>query len=309
MKHLNEFNKFYKSEIRLNPSRLKELRKRVTNIERFLRSDDVLGPRFIDVEIQGSCAHGTIVKPHARNSEFDADVLFYVKEHSGWRVRDYVEILYKRFRESPRYRTKVRRRTRCLVIDYKGEFHIDIVPVVERVHKRFFRSSLCHQYVTNRQTGHLEETNPQGFASEFNYFNEVTDGNLAKVVCLAKYFRDVKRTFSVKSILLTALLMNQVSARDKKYYADIPSTLRILFLRMNEFLKENEEMPHVFNPSLEDEDFIRHWDATKYANFREKIALYSQKIDAAYHEKSRYESMRLWQEILGDKFGYITERV
>jgi hypothetical protein len=193
-----------------------------------------------------------------------------------------------------------------VVVDYKGEFHIDIVPTFVRNEGFFIEDS--HTYITNRIDNILEETNPEGYIDWFDKKNKQTNGNLIKVIRLAKYLRDIKQTFSVKSILLTTLLSDQVKtgfgdADDPDVdYPDVPTALKTIFNRLNEFLQVNEEIPHVHNPSLPDEDFIRHWDKPKYTNFRNKTSFYTEKIDAAYNEENRDESILKWREIFGDDF-------
>lgn len=60
-------------------------------------------------------------------------------------------------------------------------------------------------------------------------------------------------------------------------------------------------MPQVFNPSMPDEDFVRHWDEQKYLNFRNRIFFYTAKINAAMDAK-RDESMLLWRQVFGEEF-------
>jgi hypothetical protein len=129
---------------------------------------------------------------------FDADVLLYVKEQSDWLAKEYIGKLYTAFRGSGVYRDLVTRKTRCLRVVYAGQFHIDIVPYMERA---------SAHYITNRldpeETGSFELSNPEKFTQWIDDRQRFTSGNFIKVVRLVKYLRDFKNTFSCKSIILT----------------------------------------------------------------------------------------------------------
>jgi len=76
---------------------------------------------------------------------------------------------------------------------------------------------------------------------------------------LIKYLRDIKTTFSIKSILLTTLLGSQVKTlypeSEKKQFSDLPTALKILFGRLDDYLQGRSTMPTVVNPVLTSETF------------------------------------------------------
>ena len=115
---------------------------------------DAVASRFVQTIPQGSYAHRTIINPVDDNDEFDADLLLELEEESAWAAEDYVEQLYKVFRASSTYRNMVSRHARCVKVDYANEFHIDVVPYVERHGEHF---------ITNRDNDEFELTNPEGF--------------------------------------------------------------------------------------------------------------------------------------------------
>ncbi len=166
---------------------------------------------------------------------------------------------------------------------------------------------LTETFITNRLENEFEQTNPPGYLEWFEKKNNQTNGMLVKVIRLAKYLRDIKQTFSVKSILLTTLLADQVkvgvwSPDDAdELYPDVPTALKTIFNRLDDYLQNNKTMPHIYNPSLPEEDFVRHWDEKKYQNFRKWISFYTTKINAAY-EANRDESILLWRQVFGDDF-------
>ena len=62
-------------------------------------------------------------------------------------------------------------------------------------------------------------------------------------------------------------------------------------------------MPTIHNPVLSTENFNRHWDEDKYSNFRSKFDFYNTKINEAYKEAERNESVKKWRKLFGDDFG------
>lgn len=305
MKQIQHHSQFLNRTVNLNKTRIRTLKNRVSGIETFVRNNAVFGPAFQKFVPQGSWAHGTIIKPSPKNPGFDADVLFYMKEKRDWDAKDYVENLYQEFRANGTYREIVHRNTRCVVIDYLGDFHIDIVPTVTE--QSWLGFGPTKTYITNRQDNKFERTNPEGYLQWFFEKSAQTNGMLENVIRLTKYLRDIKKTFSAKSILLTTLLADQVdtswlSADDPQdFYPDLPTSLQTVFNRLDTYLRQNDTMPRIINPSLDDEDFVRHWDEIKYQNFRRWISFYTEKINLAM-EANRKNGTLLWREIFGSEF-------
>lgn len=300
MKHVGLFDAFLHDVVDLNATRIATLEERVKAVQRFLRNADYGAPirRF---SAQGSWAHGTIIRPPRERNEFDADFLAVVDEVEDWEPKDYVNALYRAFSASSRYRDKVRHRTRCVRIDYAGDFHLDIVPCIER--KGLFWTTYL---VLNRDANRTEPTAPEAYTEWLKDRDAKASGMLRKVTRLAKYQRDVKTNFSVKSILLTTLLGERIAdadRHDRSAFADVPTALRTLFGRLDDWLQWRWGMPSVPNPALPDEDLNRHWDRDQYANFRAMVHKYRGWIDDAYAEADPDQSLRKWRKVFGDDFG------
>jgi hypothetical protein len=123
---------------------------------------------------------------------------------------------------------------------------------------------------------------------------------------LIKYLRDTKTTFSCKSVLLNTLVANQISQADihfrPSYFPDLPTAFRTLISRLDHYLQDRPNLHKVTNPVLQIEDFNRHWDQDKYANFRAMIHKYRQWTDEAYRETDEKQSIKKWRWIFGDEF-------
>lgn len=293
MKHVGFFQDFLDQEVNLNKSRLKRLNEHVDAVKDFL-SEELDG--FEEMESQGSYALRTIIKPVSDTDEYDADVLLHMTTDAEMAPSDYINAVYDCFRSSSTYKDKVHRRTRCVMLDYAGDFHLDVVPCI--------RDADGNHWICNKKTDEFEPTDGTGYRDWFNKKSGMTNGHLKRVTRLLKFLRDHKRTFSVKSILMTTLVGRTVEDDcDGTEFKSIPDALRTVVNRLNDFLQSNPLLPVIENPVLPGEDFTRHWDQAKYTNFRAKFDTYTKKINEAYDCKDHDESIDKWRDIFGDKFG------
>jgi hypothetical protein len=297
MKLTNYFKSFLEKEVNLNPSRISLLDERTETITNVLKESEKFKDKFIDVIPQGSYAHKTIIKPVRSTDEFDADILLYIEEFAEWQACDYVEELYQFFKGHNTYKDKVGRKTRCVTVDYANDFHIDIVPFLERH---------SNKYVTNRHENNFELTDPEKYTAWLDERNRITKHHFVKTIRLIKYIRDYKRTFSVKSIILNTLLGNQINEaallEDENCYSDVPTTLYTIMKKLKAYVESNYSMPTIADPSETGDNFSDRWDQEGWAVFRNKMIYYSDKITEAYNEPDLGKSLSKWQEIFGECF-------
>ena len=292
-KNNQEFADFLRDEVNLNQSRLDRLETSVSAVNDYLKGN-LAG--YQKMERQGSYALGTLIKPVDDNDEYDADVQIVMNPNPKWEAKDYVLEVNRTLAKNKTYVDKLRLKTRCVTIDYAGDFHLDVVPRVTKGGKH---------YVCNRNDNKFEETDGNGYREWFNEKNRITSGNLKRVVRLLKYLRDHKNSFTAKSILLTTLAGNTIRASDEGTTAvsTVADTLETVLSRMNDYLQQHPNMPTIKNPVLPTEDFNRHWDQRKYANFRTRVQSYAQTAKQAKAEPSAAKAIKLWQELFGDSFG------
>jgi hypothetical protein len=300
MKFSSDFDSFLRTEVNLNQSRLDSLQSRVTSIESFISSHQTFSDCFRAIIPAGSWAHRTIIKPAREGSEFDADILLLLDEQPEWDPKDYIANLYSAFRSSGTYISLASRQTRCVTIDYAGDFHIDVVPYIERN---------GYHYITNRNTpagiGSFEPSDPEGLTQWIEEKQRLTKGTFVKAVRLVKYLRYYKTTFSCKSIILTTLLGSTVdeveAASNPDIYADVPSALVTLLEKLADYLPTYT--PAVYDPAGTGDNFTeRYGDKWNYTNFRKQIKAYASLSREAIDEADRSSSIALWQQMFGDNF-------
>ena len=292
-KNNQEFQNFLRDEVNLNDSRLGRLRSGVRGVNGHLK-EHLTG--YQKMERQGSYALETLIKPVDDNDEYDADIQIVMNPNPEWEPKDYVLEVRRTLAANKTYTDKLRLKTRCVTVDYAGDFHLDVVPRVTRNGKH---------YICNRIDNKFEETDGVGYRDWFNEKNRITGGNLKRVVRLLKYLRDHKNSFTAKSILLTTLAGNTIKASDEgnEAVSTIGDTLVTVLDRMDKYLQQHPNMPKIKNPVLDTEDFNRHWDQRKYANFRDRVHSYAETARKARDEQSSEKAIKLWQELFGDDFG------
>ena len=284
---------FLRDEVNLNQSRSDRLETAVNAVSDYLR-DNL--PGYQKMERQGSYALDTLIKPVHDNDEYDADIQIVMNPNSQWEPKDYVNEVYRTLAGNKTYADKVRLKTRCVTVDYAGDFHLDVVPRV---------TNDGSHYVCNRLENKFEETDGNGYRDWFNEKNRITGGNLKRVVRLLKHLRDHKNSFSAKSILLTTLAGNTIRASDEgtKAVSTVADTLETVLYRMNDYLQRHPNMPEIRNPVLPTETFNRYWDQRKYTNFRNRVQMYARTGRQAKAERSMEKAGKLWQELVGDNLG------
>lgn len=297
MKLINIFNDFLSETVNLNQTRFNQLNDSVSAIQRFI-SSSTWQPEIHSYLAQGSWAHKTIIKPLPEKA-FDADYLVYVQPVEEWEAKDYIDKLYAVFLSSELYNKKVTRYSHCVTIEYANERKIDIAPcVINRTHQNTYE-------VCNKFSNDFEESRPNDYTKWFDEKNRISKtNNLRKATRLLKYIRDIKKTFTCPSFLFTTLIGNQVLGVDEylEKFSDVPSTLKVLIDRLDDWLQSNELLPEVHNPVLYSEIQSKAWDQTKYSNFRSVINRYREWIDDAYLEEDREESIGKWRRVFGEEF-------
>ena len=296
MKHVKFFQEFLDTEVNLNETRLQRLNQSSLAVNTFL-SENL--EAYQKTERQGSYGLKTIIKP-VGNREYDADILVYMAFDDKNEPKDYINDVYNCLKQNGNYEDKVHRKTRCVYIDYAGDFHLDLVPCITDGEQHF---------ICNNRENCFESTDGTGYRDWFNEKTRITNGNLKRVTRLLKFLRDHKGNFSVKSILLTTLIGNSVYASDKgsENFNDIPTSLKTVANRINIFLQDNPSMPEICNPVLPTESFTRHWDEDKYRHFRDMFNLYTSKINEAFDAKDHNTSVKKWRELFNDNFGELND--
>ncbi|TDC71429.1 SMODS domain-containing nucleotidyltransferase [Streptomyces hainanensis] len=301
MQHVSYFDAFLKDVVNLSQGKLDRLDRGVAAIYEALRGDAELGCHILGKSPQGSWAQRTIINP-VGGKEFDADFMLEMRENPAWAQSPklYIENVYAAIHRHGTYKKMPHtRKCRCVQLSYADQMHVDIVPYV--------RLASGREVIVNRDEDRWEDTNPVGFTAWMRAKDEIADSNLRKVIRLMKYLRDHKGSFTgTRSIILTTLLGERVSEvpklADPGYYGNVPSALLHIVSDLDHWLQQRPYKPSIPDPSGSGVTFDHRWDQTTYAYFRARINAHAAQIKLAYEETDPARSVRLWQEVLGDRF-------
>jgi hypothetical protein len=298
MKMLDYFSAFLRDSVNLNASRLDDLDVRVDRITEGLKGAPILDGRVLDTVPQGSWAHRTIIRP-ADGLEFDADFLLQLAEDTAWNAdpKQYANAVWSALHNHGTYGPMSTRKDRCVRVAYANDCHIDVVPYVMLSNGR--------EVIVNRSTNEFEDTNPVGFTEWIQEKDELTNGNLRKVIRLLKYLRDHRGAFNLKSVLLTTLVGNIVEnwhSYDQKYYADVPTTLVHLVADLDLWLQMRPQRPSIVDPSCHSTSFDHRWTDAQYTEFRRRIHNLAPLLVDAYNQQTIAGSISAWRRVFGDKF-------
>ena len=296
------FDDFLKDEVNLNKSRVALLESKIDIITSYLKDKYVPYRTF---ETQGSYALKTIIKPVDADTGFDADVLIMIKgdEFDANTFVDYVNDIYEVFRADANYKDIVEKNNRCVTLDYAGDFHLDLVPCIRVANGE----NDYLYYICNSNDKCYELTDGDGYKKWLVEKNKkIGENHIRKVTRLLKYSRDHSKKFDIKSIILTTLIGAQVQDDDEyddADFANLPTCLKTLVNRINDYLQQNEALPRIQNPILESENFADRWNQDGYSKFRKIFNDYNNFINDAYKAENHDECVKEWRKIFGDKFG------
>ena len=298
MRLVGHFNTFMNDVVNLNPTRIGLLESSIEAVKDAIEASD-WKPEILSFAPQGSWAHKTIIKP-VENKAFDADLLVFVKEVEGWTAKEYLTSLRRMFSGHATYKDKVHRFSHCITIEYAGERKIDVAPCVVN------RSGFARFEVCNFDRDQFERSEPEAYTAWLIERNTWTGGDaLRKATRLLKFLRDIKMTFTCPSVLLTTIIgerINWADSLDTTQFADVPTALKTVVDRLDDWLQSCPSKPAVTNPKLTSEVLSDLWDDSQYTNFRDKIHTYRTWIDDAYTEADSDESIGKWRRVFGEDF-------
>ena len=294
----SHFERFLKN-ISLDQPKLNRIKSEHTALRGFLECDQFVRPALHETFIQGSYAHGTAIRPLGKGTEFDVDVcciLDLTAVPSGTdEPRPLVRWLARRLKKVEAYRRRVSTRPRCVRIDFPGDFHMDVVPLVEGTNA--WDSNL---YIPNRTVDDWEATNPKGIGEWYYRQNDRTNGRFVRVAKMLKHWRNQVFDKRVRppSIALEVLVAN---AWPLFLYtnSDAHAVSGVLNQLANRF---RYSVPRVMNPSLQRVDLLRDWDRGHHEAFRARLNEAADLATAALQETDADRSISLWQRLFRTRF-------
>lgn len=289
---IREFNLFLRDHVNLNQSRIDTLHSRVSSLDTALEDSAILEDKLEGSLIpQGSFAHRTIIKPLSGN-DFDADVLLPMTEQDEWEPKMYTVELKKALDAVPRYAEKTVLGKRCVTIQFANDFHVDVVPFIERTDG--------NTYITHRTRNEFIRQDPTAFTDWLNEQNSTTNGHLVRTIRLVKWLRD-RSSIDCPSVVLAALLAGRVrSFAGIDGYGNVATTFTALLEDLRDYLELHSATPWVDDRI--GQNLADRLTQTGFDNLKSQLNRWARLAREALDAESS-ESIDKWRELLGDTFG------
>ena len=245
----------------------------------------------IEVYAQGSKRIGTTVKP-INEEDFDLDTVLHIYDsYNNHSPENIYKALVKALEKDRYYKSIMEKKARCVRLNYKSDFHIDILPAC--MPNQYDKKNIC---IPEKALMNWSAGNPKGFAEWFlNVANSVEMSVLrnfsqvlleAKVeaeplpdelyfktplqrsVQLLKRYRDIyfqNKDYAVSSIVITTLAA-QFYQRESSIFETIDNISRKINENYLQAIKAGHRFK-VLNPINNDEDFTDSWTNQHYNSF------------------------------------------
>lgn len=310
-------------ELQLNNTRLERMESAYHSVAEVLKKDDDFFDELeIEIYAQGSKRIGTTVKP-INDEDFDLDTVLHIYDlyynHSPEQVYN---ALIKALEKDAFYESIMEKKTRCVRLNYKSDFHMDILPACmpDSIDKE--KIKIPEKALRNWSSG-----NPKGFANWFlNVANSVDAPLLrmySKVLLEAKvetetlpeelYFktplqravqlikrnRDIyfkNKNYQVSSIVITTLVAKLYNGEDSIFDA-IDNVTQKIIDSYTDSIKKGHSFK-VLNPVNPEEDFTDTWTKNHYNSFYNFISDFHKKWQSL---KNSFETSNIdYIELFGE---------
>lgn len=265
-------------KLQLDKTRREKIESSYKSIQEVLENDqDYFDTKNFEIYPQGSVRIGTTVKPLSKN-EFDLDIVLHIQDRV-FEQTDPLKVfneLKRVLQENGTYEDKVEAKTRCIRLNYIGDYHMDILPGCQ--HNKNEENKIV---IPDRELKEWLISNPRGYAKWFldkaetvkmtllekAYSAEeipsddfATKKPLQRAVQILKRYRDLffekDPEHATSSIVLTTLA-GELYQNQESIFETINSIISQIHSKVN--LSKSERIK-VLNPVDNDEDFTDKWD-------------------------------------------------
>jgi hypothetical protein len=307
-------------KLQLDKTRREKIESSYKSIQDVLGNDQIyFHSKNFEIYPQGSVRIGTTVKPIAEN-EFDLDIVLHIKDNV-YEKTDPMKVFNELKRvllENGNYKDKVKPKTRCVRINYTGDYHMDILPGCQ--YNAYNEDKII---IPDREFKEWLISNPRGYAKWFlakadsvkqtllekAYSAEeiptdefATKKPLQRAVQIIKRYRDLffEKTpdYATPSIVLTTLA-GQLYQNQDSIFETIDSIITQINSKIN--LSRTKRIK-VLNPVDNEEDFTDKWERepqyyTEFIRFTEALYKSWQKLK---QDNGIIEESNILKGLIGD---------
>lgn len=279
-------------ELQLDKTRMERMESAYKAVFDLLKKDETFFNNLeIEIYVQGSKRIGTTVKP-INDEDFDLDTVLHIYDlFSNHTPEQVYNELVRVIENDGYYKTICEKKKRCVRLNYKSDFHMDILPACMPTYFEKQKIAIPEKRLRDWSSG-----NPKGFADWFlTIANSVQEPMLkmysqvlleAKIeseplpkelyektplqraVQLIKRYRDLyyqDKKHPVSSIVITTLVAHFYKGENSIFDAieNVTQGIKNSYL---EAIKSNIRFK-VLNPVNPEEDFTDSWTAENYSSF------------------------------------------
>lgn len=281
-------------QLELNPTRAERMEKAYNAIFELLKKDEAFFAGVeIELYVQGSKRIGTTVKP-INGDDFDLDIVLHIHVlHKEYNPVDVYNALVDALERDPYYKSIMEKKARCVRLNYKDDFHMDILIGCLVTPDDFERLA-----IPERDLIAWSSSNPKGFGNWFlgvansaersmlKRFSEqlVVEAKidqeqlpendlynklpLQRGVQLIKRARDIyftNKNYAVSSIVLTTL-MGRFYSGQESIYDTIDEVIQNIINQHTRSIRTGEKF-EIRNPVDPNEVFTDTWTDKHYGEF------------------------------------------
>lgn len=279
-------------ELQLDKSRAERMEIAYNAVADLLKTDnDFFEDLEIEVYAQGSKRIGTTVKP-INGEDFDLDIVLHIYDpYYNHTPEEIYNALVRSLKNDSYYREIMEKKKRCVRLNYKSDFHMDILPGCMPDHFQKEMIKIPEKALKSWSSG-----NPKGFSAWFlelassakdPYLKRYSDvllkaqveteklpeelylkTPLQRAVQLTKRFRDIyfqDKDFRVSSIVLTTIIAQFYKSEDS-IFETLDQVLNRIKSSFLDAVKSQVKFK-VINPVNPEEDFTDSWTDRHYQTF------------------------------------------
>ena len=283
-------------ELQLDDSRLQRMETAYNAVFDLLKKDETFfGNLDIELYPHGSIRIGTPIKP-INEEDYDLDMVLHIYDlYSKFTPAEIYNALVRVIESDAYYKSICEKKNRCVRLNYKSDFHIDILPGCMRILFDKEKIAIPEKYLKQ-----WASSNPKGFSTWFlniansvqrsllkNLSETLAKGKieseplpddlynktpLQRAVQLIKRYRDMyfqNKDYAVSSIVLTTLMAHFYNREDSIFDTIDNITLKIKNAYADAILSNTRFK--VLNPVDQNEDFTDSWTTKEYEAFNSFI--------------------------------------
>lgn len=283
-------------ELQLNQDRISRMESAYKAVSDVLKADeDFFQDLKIEVYAQGSKRIGTTVRP-INGDDFDLDIVLHIYDpYYKHTPAEIFNSLVRVLSNNETYKSMIQIKKRCVRINYKSDFHMDILPACMPNDFEYQEIKIPEKTLKIWSSG-----NPKGFAEWFKVIAKSGDESVLKrfsdslvkaevetenlpselyektplqrAVQLIKRSRDVyfeDKEVKVSSIVITTLCANYYNGEDSIF-----ETIDNVLMKIKRSYIYSIRQGHRFkilNPVNSEEDFTDSWTNQHYRSFYDFI--------------------------------------